>query len=196
MKETVQIKALLVDGKHDALISFIDRYNKLFVNKLLLRLCEGILPTYTPTLALFDDQISAGSPERRKIHNIKIHRASSPQMFAFYESLPFGSRMPVMVNLMNHYVQLAEANSKLMEDLYWDVKAVKPLPAGTQTDSTPQANQAHTAVKQDDLPAHQVGASDKAIEVMATPITSQASSAIDNDRSPIVDPLSGFDTGL
>ena len=35
MKDTVQIKAGLVAGQHDALIDFYGRFNRLFVNKLL-----------------------------------------------------------------------------------------------------------------------------------------------------------------
>ena len=43
MKDTVQIKAGLVAGQHDALIDFYGRFNRLFVNKLLLKLCEGVI---------------------------------------------------------------------------------------------------------------------------------------------------------
>lgn len=39
-KDVVQIKAELYEHQHDALMTFYDTYPRLFVNKLLLRLCE------------------------------------------------------------------------------------------------------------------------------------------------------------
>lgn len=195
MKETVQIKALLVEGRHDALLAFIERYNKLFANKLLLRICEGVLPKYTPTLALFDDRASAEAKEGRTL-NIKIHKASSPLMFQFYESLPFGTRMPVMVNLMNHYVQLVEADKKLMENLYWNVAAPKPEATQPQPESLPQTPQVHTPVKGDEWTAHTVNAGNELAKAMAAPISSRSSNEIEADPTPIIDPLREFDTGL
>ena len=64
MKDTVQIKAGLVAGQHDALIDFYGRFNRLFVNKLLLKLCEGVIQDYEPSLALFQSSV----PELSLIH--------------------------------------------------------------------------------------------------------------------------------
>jgi hypothetical protein len=46
MKDKVQIKASVIAGHHDALIEFYGRFNRLFVNKLLLKLCEGVIHDY------------------------------------------------------------------------------------------------------------------------------------------------------
>lgn len=190
MRETVQIKALLIEGRHDALIAFNDRYSKLFVNKLLLRLCEGIIPTCKPSLALFDEQAQSGEKHGRVVA-IKIHKATSPLMFAFYESLPYGSRMAVMVNLMNSYVQLAEADPKLMEQLFWGGSEVNPDPAPAQTEPLLKVSQEQPSVKTVELPAMPVNAVSKA------DADSNSRNEVKRDEQQlVVDPLVGLETGL
>lgn len=65
MKDSVQIKGNLVAGEHDALIEFYMRFSRLFVNKLLLKLCEGVIPDYEPSLALFQSNVSENAEVAR-----------------------------------------------------------------------------------------------------------------------------------
>jgi hypothetical protein len=118
MKEEVQIKAVLVEHQHDALMSFYDRFPRLFVNKLLLKLCEGCLAEFPPTLAHFTTTERAPNAKTRKVV-IRLHKSVSPSFWAFYKDLPHGARTVVLVNLMNHYAQLAEADMRLMDRVYW-----------------------------------------------------------------------------
>ncbi len=118
MKDSVQIKANLVAGEHDALIEFYGRFNRLFVNKLLLKLCEGVIPDYEPSLALFQSNVSENAEVARKVA-IRIEKDKHPLMWAFYKDLPYGSRTMVIINLMNHYATLADADPRLMEKTYW-----------------------------------------------------------------------------
>ncbi len=118
MSKVFQIKAELFEGQHDALIAFYETYPKLFVNKLLLRLCEALMPTYKPNLALFLPHPEVGEAKGRKIA-IKVDKDACPMFWDFYRELPYGSRVLVSVNLMNHYVQLVEGNRQLLEQVYW-----------------------------------------------------------------------------
>ena len=99
MKDTVQIKAGLVAGQHDALIDFYGRFNRLFVNKLLLKLCEGVIQDYEPSLALFQSSVPEGANVARKVA-IRIEKDKHPRMWDFYKDLPYGSRTMVIINLM------------------------------------------------------------------------------------------------
>ena len=114
MKDTVQIKAELFEGQHDALIAFYESYPRLFVNKLLLRLCEAFMPTYKPNLALFQPHPEVASGKARKIA-IRLEKDKCPLFWQFYKDLPYGSRVLVIVNLMNNYVQMVESNRALLE---------------------------------------------------------------------------------
>ena len=118
MKDSVQIKGNLVAGEHDALIEFYGRFSRLFVNKLLLKLCEGVIPDYEPSLALFQSNVSENAEVARKVA-IRIEKDKHPLMWAFYKELPYGSRTMVIINLMNHYATLADADPRLLEKTYW-----------------------------------------------------------------------------
>jgi len=50
---------------------------------------------------------------------IRLSKESHPVFYEFYKNLPYGSRRIVMVNLMNHYAQLAEADRSLLEKVCW-----------------------------------------------------------------------------
>lgn len=190
MRETVHIKALLIEGRHDALIAFHKRYNKLFFSKLLLRLGEGIIQTYKPSLALFDEQAQSGNKDGRVV-SIRIHKAKSPRMFAFYESLPHGARMAVMVNLMNNYVQLAEADPKMMEQLFWGDDDQKP-------EAAPVQKEAPVKMTQEQLPTKSGEGSATTVD---TVLNADAAGKNPNEvkrveQQLVVDPLIGLDTGL
>lgn len=191
MKESVQIKAVLFEGCHDALLGFYERYNRLFVNKLLLKLCEGIMPDYKPTLALFDQNSDVGKVKGRKV-SILIEKKSSPLMYAFYCGLPYGSRTMVIVNLMNSYVQLAEADAKLMERLYWEDSLPTASPIAQEingpTLATPSLAPASPGL---------AGESDKSdTEGPDHSSKSVRDSTMNAEPEPQPDPLSTFDTGL
>ncbi|MCV4077134.1 hypothetical protein OD785_23195, partial [Pseudomonas aeruginosa] len=80
MKDVVQIKAELFEGQHDALIAFYETYPRLFVNKLLLRLCEAFMPAYKPNLSFFRPHPAAPGAKSRKIAiRVRIPRHSDTQ---------------------------------------------------------------------------------------------------------------------
>ncbi|WP_144957924.1 hypothetical protein [Pseudomonas oryzihabitans] len=189
MRQSIQIKALLIGGRHDALIEFHARYNKLFASRLLLKLCEGILPTYKPSLALFDEQVQR-KDNRGRVVNITIHRKDSPLMFAFYESLPHGARMPVMVNLMNLCVQLAEADRKQMERIFWGEGEQKPEAEQAQTEPLRRTAHGNPPLKAVEAATLSAGA------VLMEDAPEQCSNENGQARKSIADPLNGFDTGL
>ncbi|KQW19824.1 MULTISPECIES: hypothetical protein [Pseudomonas] len=194
MKDSVQIKAELFEGRHDALLGFYERYSRLFVNKLLLKLCEGIMPSYKPSLALFDQQPDGGNAKGRKV-SILIDKESSPLMFAFYCGLPYGSRTMVIVNLMNSYVQVAEADPKLMERLYWDSFVPAPRVVDTETaPAFPSASEPHDP----ETPALPRSGSGEAVGGQPmSPVGAKAHENKDQDTPvPQSDPLSELDTGL
>lgn len=118
MKDTIQIKTELVQFQHDALLDFYKTYPRLIVNKLLLRLCEGCLPLYPPTLANFVFTEPMPSAERRSVV-IRIQKAEFPSLWQFYTDLPHGARAYVMVNVFNSYVQHAETDRGVLEKAYW-----------------------------------------------------------------------------
>lgn len=194
MKDSVQIKAELFEGRHDALLGFYERYSRLFVNKLLLKLCEGIMPSYKPSLALFDQQPDGAQTKGRKV-SILIEKDSSPLMYAFYRDLPYGSRTMVIVNLMNSYVQVAEADPKLMERLYWDSFVPAPrLVDAEAAQAVLPAPETHTA----QAPTATASGSG----VAASEPQGSSAQAIDNrekergNPAPQADPLDDLDTGL
>lgn len=127
MKDVVQIKAELFEGQHDALIAFYETYPRLFVNKLLLRLCEVFMPAYKPNLSFFTPHPSAHGANSRKVA-IRIDRDQCPLFWQFYKELPYGSRVLVAINLMNHYVQMVEGDKQMLERVYWK-GTMEDLPA-------------------------------------------------------------------
>lgn len=112
------IRLTLIENQHDALITFYDTYHRLYVNKLLLMLCEGCLPLYPPTLAHFETTAPVTGASERKIV-IRLSRERYPTFWKFYKDLPYGARSVVIINLMNRYAQLAEADKRLMDNIYW-----------------------------------------------------------------------------
>lgn len=118
MKDVVQIKAELFEGQHDALIAFYETYPRLFVNKLLLRLCEAFMPTYKPNLSFFRPHPATPGAKSRKIA-IRVDKDLCPMFWQFYKELPYGSRVLVAINLMNHYVQMVEGDRQMLEQVYW-----------------------------------------------------------------------------
>ncbi|HBO2935022.1 TPA: hypothetical protein L4R50_000016 [Pseudomonas aeruginosa] len=127
MKDVVQIKAELFEGQHDALIAFYETYPRLFVNKLLLRLCEVLMPAYKPNLSFFTPHPEASGAKSRKVA-IRIERDQCPLFWEFYKELPYGSRKLVAINLMNHYVQMVEGDKQMLERVYWQ-GTMEELPA-------------------------------------------------------------------
>lgn len=194
MKDTVQIKASLITGQHDALIDFYGRFNRLFVNKLLLKLCEGVIHDYEPSLALFQSNVLEDARVARKVA-IRIEKDKHPLMWAFYKDLPYGSRTMVIVNLMNHYATLAEADPSIMENTYWskrpeaspneDKQSVAQQVAATPPEPKPTegtANASQLAV---------AGHTDKGgTGVPASTVPESLELEVETD------PLAGFSTGL
>jgi hypothetical protein len=127
MKAVVQIKAELFEGQHDALIAFYETYPRLFVNKLLLRLCEVLMPAYKPNLSFFTPHPEAPGATPRKVA-IRIDKDQCPLFWEFYKQLPYGSRKLVAINLMNHYVQMVEGDKQMLERVYWK-GTMEELPA-------------------------------------------------------------------
>lgn len=127
MKDVVQIKAELFEGQHDALIAFYETYPRLFVNKLLLRLCEAFMPAYKPNLSFFRPHPAAPGAKSRKIA-IRVDKDLCPMFWQFYKELPYGSRVLVAINLMNHYVQMVEGDRQMLERVYWK-GTLEDLPA-------------------------------------------------------------------
>ncbi|HDS1721793.1 hypothetical protein NPS53_09790 [Pseudomonas putida] len=192
MKDTVQIKADLVTGQHDALIDFYGRFNRLFVNKLLLKLCEGVIKDYEPSLALFQSNVPDDAVVSRKVA-IRIEKEKHPLMWDFYKDLPYGSRTMVIINLMNHYATLAEADPTIMENTYWSrrpdptlVVAQEPAaqlierPNAERQASESAAPAAHAVVA-----AEVAGAGGVSISVQAAA-----------EPEKLEDPLEGHTTGL
>lgn len=193
MKDTVQIKASLIVGQHDALIEFYGRFNRLFVNKLLLKLCEGVINDYEPSLALFQSNVMGDVEVARKVA-IRIEKDKHPLMWAFYKDLPYGSRTMVIINLMNHYATLAEADATIMEKTYWSQR-----PDGgskVKDGADPQAGTIHPATKLDEkhVPTGQAEIAEKIDQPRsAAPAPSQPDNLDPDDRE---DPLAGHSTGL
>ncbi|KAF0253421.1 hypothetical protein [Pseudomonas putida] len=192
MKDTVQIKAGLVAGQHDALIDFYGRFNRLFVNKLLLKLCEGVIQDYEPSLALFQSSVPEGANVARKVA-IRIEKDKHPRMWDFYKDLPYGSRTMVIINLMNHYATLAEADPTIMEKTYWSRRpdptlVVAQEPAAVLVERPSPERQAPVSM----APAAPAGVGSE------SETTGSASIPVPADAEPEVveDPLAGFSTGL
>ena len=122
MKTTVQIKADLYEGQHDALIAFYNTYPRLIVSKLLLRLCEGCMPNFPPTLAQFESSPTPTDATARSVA-IRLDKDEHPVFWRFYKDLPYGAKSIFIVNLMNHYAQLAEADRTLLESIFWSANA-------------------------------------------------------------------------
>lgn len=190
MKDTVQIKANLVTGQHDALIDFYERFNRLFVNKLLLKLCEGVIADYEPTLALFQSNVPADAAVARKVA-IRIEKDKHPLMWEFYKDLPYGSRTMVIVNLMNHYATLAEADPKIMENTYWSRR-----PDANLRDSKEPAVQLVADVKPESKASTEAATAGN----LSSGRVENSSSGPENvpEAEPVVieDPLEGRSTGL
>ena len=182
MSKVFQIKAELFEGQHDALIAFYETYPKLFVNKLLLRLCEALMPTYKPNLALFLPHPEVGEAKGRKIA-IKVDKDACPMFWDFYRELPYGSRVLVSVNLMNHYVQLVEGNRQLLEQVYWK--------GALDGDSVAAVASESIAVQQVEEAKPVSQAKPIAVEVEQAGQVGENSSPV-----PIVDPLSLHNVGL
>lgn len=192
MKDTVQIKAGLVAGQHDALIDFYGRFNRLFVNKLLLKLCEGVIQDYEPSLALFQSSVPDGADVARKVA-IRIEKDKHPRMWDFYKDLPYGSRTMVIINLMNHYATLAEADPTIMEKTYWSRRpdptlVVAQEPAAVLVERPSPERQAPVTM----APAAQarVGSESDNAGGASTPVPADAEPEV------VEDPLAGFSTGL
>lgn len=167
MKNTVQIKAELYEGQHDALIAFYNTYPRLIVSKLLLRLCEGCMPLFPPTLAQFESGHTPSDGKPRPVA-IRIDKHDHPQFWKFYKELPYGAKAIFIVNLMNHYAQLAEADRGLLESIYWsgDATAQTQLGAkGAQASISPVGN--------------------------ISPTEQKTAPVVDNDRSGVGEDLSG-----
>jgi len=192
MKDTVQIKAGLVAGQHDALIDFYGRFNRLFVNKLLLKLCEGVIQDYEPSLALFQSSVPEGANVARKVA-IRIEKDKHPRMWDFYKDLPYGSLTMVIINLMNHYATLAEADPTIMEKTYWSRRpdptlVVAQEPAAVLVERPSPERQAPVTM----APAAQVGVGSES----ETPGSASIPVPADAEPEVIEDPLAGFSTGL
>lgn len=130
MTDVVQIRAQLIEHQHDALISFYDTYPRLFVNKLLLRLCEWCLTQYPPTLAHFVSTPEMQGATKRQVV-IRLDKDIYPGFWKFYKELPYGARSVVLPNVMNQYATMAEADKRLLERVYW----------GAGTDDAPGSKQ-------------------------------------------------------
>lgn len=118
MKDVVQVKTEIIEHQHDALIEFYEVYPRLFANKVLLKLGESFLDMHPPTLADFETLRPAPQSTRRNIV-IRIDKMEFPKLWDFYRKLPYGSRKTVIVNVLNTYAQIAEADKAVMEKAYW-----------------------------------------------------------------------------
>ncbi|MFL1449120.1 hypothetical protein ACI77O_12065 [Pseudomonas tritici] len=192
MKTTVQIKGELIKGQHDALIDFYAQYPRLFVNKLLLKLCEGCMPLYPPKLAQFASNRTQQN-EKPKNVAIRIDKSEHPVFWKFYKGLPYGAKASFIVNLMNHYVQLAEADRTLLENLYWSGDAsvelvVDPKPTSEPVVTVGRAGVEYEAPESAGDLVESAGrdGGDGAARSRDTPAS----------PAPVSDPLSQLDTGL
>lgn len=139
MKDIIQIKTELVEFQHDALIAFYNTYPRLIVNKLLLRLCEGCLRLFPPTLADFIVTPAMPNAERRAVV-IRIHKREFPELWQFYTELPYGARAHVMLNIMNRHAQHAETDRSVLETAYWKRQPVEEEAAKSQVVDAPLPN--------------------------------------------------------
>lgn len=98
--------------------------------------------------------------------------------------------MPVMVNLMNLCVQLAEADRKQMERIFWGEGEQKPEAEQAQTEPLRRTGHGNPPLKAVEAATLSAGA------VLMEDAPEQCSNENGQARKSIVDPLNGFDTGL
>ncbi|MBI6902648.1 hypothetical protein PSOLE_33250 [Pseudomonas oleovorans subsp. oleovorans] len=181
MKDVVQIKAELFEGQHDALIAFYETYPRLFVNKLLLRLCEAFMPTYKPNLSFFRPHPATPGAKSRKIA-IRVDKDLCPMFWQFYKELPYGSRVLVAINLMNHYVQMVEGDRQMLEQVYWK-GTMEDLPAVASVQEAQREAQPLEPLAEGNLQA-------------VPPDNSSSDDDAALAPSPTIDPLSAVHVGL
>lgn len=195
MKTFVQIKAELFAGQHDSLIEFYDSYPRLFVNKLLLRLCEACMPLYPPKLAQFASNRNPSQVKPRVVA-IRIDSNEHPIFWKFYKGLPYGAKQSFIVNLMNHYTLLAEADRNLLDNLYWSGDANTPPVVTPQPTSEPVV----TVGRARESTASENGVAGDAVAPASSSKarTSQQSAEDDADAAGtvVVDPMANHDAGL
>lgn len=149
----VQVKAELVENEHEALNDFYNIYPKLFANKVLLALAERCLDEYPPTLANFETKQGEKARVVRSVV-LRIDPEMFPKLWAFYKDLPFGSKTMVLVNVLNGYAQLAEADRSILEDAFWG-SGNRPKPSPVESNVTAlvkRQDQTKDAVLPDDRP--------------------------------------------
>lgn len=101
----------------------------------------------------------------------------------FYKELPYGSRVLVAINLMNHYVQMVEGDRQMLERVYWK-GTLEELPAvatvqEAQREAEPQEPSIEGGVKD--------------VEPDSAPSMDENSMVA---PGPLVDPLSTVQVGL
>lgn len=188
MKDVIQVKTLLVEHQHDALLQFYKDYPRLYVSTVLLRLGESCLPSFPPTLAQFVTTPAQQGAQTRAVV-IRIKREEYPALWAFYNDLPYGARTNVLINVLNWYATMAEADKTLLEKAYWR--------RGDNASSSPAALQADVTAA--DSGKHPVIA--PVPEAITRPVLVEAPRNGHHDLEPPVseraaDPLKGRQVGL
>lgn len=137
MSSEIHVKAELIEGQHDAAIEFYASYSRHFVSKLVLRLAESLITEYPPSIANFLLAAPLQGAQIKKI-SLRINSDEHPHMWSFYKDLPYGGKSSVLANVLNSFIQMAEADKRIMERAYWGgqgaaaaVQAVAPV----ETDS-------------------------------------------------------------
>lgn len=187
IKSLVQLRLEVYEGQHDALVTFYKTYPKVFVNKLLLRICEAFLPKYEPSLALYEPNHAPKLGESKKI-SVRLSKEKCPLLWDFYMNLDYGCRGHVMVNLMDRYVQILEADRSMLENFHWRGEVTSPeSPALPE----PVSGQASGSV--------QLGAPEPAAQHSDDGSALPVSPHVAGDQptaQEVDDPLASYDTGL
>tara|TARA_R110002124_G_scaffold128157_23_gene288799 strand:- start:27382 stop:27912 length:531 start_codon:yes stop_codon:yes gene_type:complete len=156
MKDVTAIKTQTIEHQHDSLIHFYETYPKLVAHKVILKLGESLLGTRPPTLADFE----ANRPQPNAVvRNIvlRIDRKEFPKLWQLYQGLPYGSKKTVIVNILNTYAQMAEADKRIMESAFWgksDDELVEKAPASSESENEPTGGleqEAHVSIEEIEL---------------------------------------------
>lgn len=133
---SIVIRDLIVPGAHDNLLEVLSEFPRKTGNMMVLSMSEACIEMWPPTIA---DYQTPESPESQAI-KITVSPVKYPKLHALYESLPYGMKGAIFVNLLNRHQLLKESQpEKVNQALLQMLKSKRSVFAAAHSDAVAEA---------------------------------------------------------
>ena len=134
---SIVIRDIIVPGAHDNLLEVLSHFPRKSGNQMVLSISEACIEMWPPTTA---DYQAPESPQSQAI-KITVSPVKYPKLHALYESLPYGMKGAIFVNLLNRHQLLKESEpEKVNQALLQMLKSTSSVFAAAHSEVVAEAS--------------------------------------------------------